>query len=325
VKLRFAIVAVLGLGLVLYLALHLGIGAVLSAAGAVGWGGFALLCAYVLALCVLLAAAWYVLLPHSAHVRFAPFAWARMVREAAGDVLPFSQIGGLLIGARAATHHQVPSSWAFASTIADVTTELVSQIAYIALGLGILTLRAPPTALTAALIRYFEIGLGLAVLASVSLLALQRYRHALTFRLAERLLPRARAHTDALAAALDAIYASRVRVALSAATHLLAWIAGALGSWIALRLMRVHIDPGSVIALESLVCAVRSAAVLVPGGLGVQEAAYALLVPLFGVAAPLGLALSLVKRARDIAVGVPILLLSQAIEGRRALALKESE
>jgi glycosyltransferase 2 family protein len=39
-----------------------------------------------------------------------------------------------------------------------------------------------------------------------------------------------------------------------------------------------------------------------------------------GVGAPAGLAVSLLKRARDIAVGVPILLLSQAVEGRRLLA-----
>ena len=58
----------------------------------------------------------------------------------------------------------------------------------------------------------------------------------------------------------------------------------------------------------------------VPNGLGVQEAAYALLVPLFGIAAPVGIAVSLIKRARDIAVGVPILLIAQAVEGRRALA-----
>jgi glycosyltransferase 2 family protein len=53
----------------------------------------------------------------------------------------------------------------------------------------------------------------------------------------------------------------------------------------------------------------------------VQEAAYAVLSPLFGIGADIGLAVSLLKRARDIAVGVPILLIWQAVEGRRALRL----
>ena len=51
-----------------------------------------------------------------------------------------------------------------------------------------------------------------------------------------------------------------------------------------------------------------------------QEGAYAVLAPLFGVGAEFGLAVSLLKRARDIAIGVPVLLLWQAVEGQRALA-----
>ena len=58
---------------------------------------------------------------------------------------------------------------------------------------------------------------------------------------------------------------------------------------------------------------------IVPNALGVQEATYAALAPLFGVGAPFGLALSLLKRARDLALGVPILVVSHALEGRRAL------
>ncbi len=44
-----------------------------------------------------------------------------------------------------------------------------------------------------------------------------------------------------------------------------------------------------------------------------------MLAPLFGVGAEFGLAVSLLKRARDIAVGVPTLLVWQAVEGQRAL------
>ncbi len=73
-----------------------------------------------------------------------------------------------------------------------------------------------------------------------------------------------------------------------------------------------------MLAIESLICATRSVAALIPNALGVQEAAYAILAPLFGVGAEVGLAVSLLKRARDISVGVPILLIWQAAEGQRA-------
>ena len=104
------------------------------------------------------------------------------------------------------------------------------------------------------------------------------------------------------------------------ALHFAGWIASAIGTWIAFRLIGAPVDLAAVLAIESLVYATRSAAVLVPNALGVQEAAYAVLAPLFGVGAEFGLAVSLLKRARDIAVGVPILLIWQAVEGQRALA-----
>jgi glycosyltransferase 2 family protein len=320
VKWRVAIVAALGLCLALYIVIHIGFGTILSAVGRVGFGGFGLLCLYGLAMCPLLAAAWCVLLPRERGTYFGVFVWARMVREAATDLLPFSNIGGIALGARAAILHRVPAPLAFASAIVDVTTELLAQIAFIALGLAILSRRAPPTALSASLDRFVLVGLAAAIVAGALLLAAQRYGHRLTVQIAARLLPRAAAHAAAVGAALDAIYATRSRVALSCVVHFAAWIASGAATWIAFRLMGAHVDFLFTIAVEAFVGAVRSAAVLVPGGLGVQEAAYALLAPLLGVGAEFGLAVSLLKRARDIVLAVPILLISQAVEGRRLLA-----
>ena len=113
---------------------------------AVGWSGFAILCLYALALFPLLGAAWYVLLPDpSRSGALRVFVWARMVREAASDVLPFSQLGGIVLGARAAILHGVSQPLAYASIIVDVTTEMLAQIPYVALGLVILSARAPRT------------------------------------------------------------------------------------------------------------------------------------------------------------------------------------
>ena len=44
----------------------------------------------------------------------------------------------------------------------------------------------------------------------------------------------------------------------------------------------------------------------------------AALVPLFGLAPETGLAISILRRARDIAIGVPVLLIWQLVEARRA-------
>ncbi len=318
-KYRIAIIAALGLALTLYLVMYVGLGAVLQAAVAVGWGGFAILCLYALGLFLLLGAAWYVLLPDSSRTRPRVFVWARMVRDAAGDLLPFSQLGGMVLGARAAILHGVSPPFAFASMIVDVTTEMLAQVAYIALGLAILSARAPRNSFVGSLTTVFVVGLVLAALAGALFLALQRYGHRLTGKLTARILPRAVAATVAVGDALDAIYRAPVRVGVSSVLHFGGWIASAVGTWIAFRLIGVRVDLNAVMAIESLVYATKSAAFIVPNALGVQEAAYAVLAPLFGIGAEFGLAVSLLKRARDIAVGVPILAIWQAVESRRAL------
>jgi uncharacterized membrane protein YbhN (UPF0104 family) len=175
----------------------------------------------------------------------------------------------------------------------------------------------------AALTKIFAAGLALAVVAGVLLVFLQRYGHRVMGRLAARLIPGAAASADALADALDTIYRSRPRIALSCAMHLIGWLASGAGAWIAFRLIGVRVELSAVIAIESLVGAAKSAAALVPNALGVQEAGYAALAPLFGIGPEFGLAVSLLRRARDIAIGAPVLLISQAEAGRRAMGRAE--
>ena len=319
-KLRAAIIAALGVALALYLVMYVGSGAIFSAAVRVGWSGFAILCFYALGLLLLLGAAWYVLLPDSSPAGPWVFVWGRMVRDAAAEVLPFSQLGGMALGARAVILLGSPTPLALASVIVDVTTEMLAQVVYTALGVILLIVRAPRTSLGMSLTPVFVIGLVLAAVGCGLFLVLQRYGHRLAARLTARFLPGVVAHTTAVGAALDGIYRSPARIGLSSTLHLAGWIASATGTWIAFRLIGARVDLTSAIAIESLVYATRSAAAFIPNALGVQEAAYAVLAPLFGVGAEFGLAVSLLKRARDIAVGVPILLIWQAVEGRRALA-----
>jgi glycosyltransferase 2 family protein len=318
VKLRVVIVALLGLALAIYLVAYTGLGPVFSAVAAVGWGGFALLCLYALALFVVLGGAWSVLLPESSLANARIFVWARMVREAATDVLPFSQLGGLVFGARAAILHGVADSWVYSSTIVDVTTEMLAQIIYVALGILILDLRAPPTSFAQSLIKGLLIGLACAVAAAGFFLVLQRHGHRVVEKFTARILPSALRHTVAVGTALQSIYRSRARVGASLVLHSVGWVGSAIGAWIAFRLIGLRVDLKSVFALESLVSAIRSTAVFIPHALGAQEAAYTVLSPLFGIGAEFGLAVSVIKRARDLLIGIPIMLIWQAIEGHKA-------
>ena len=71
----------------------------------------------------------------------------------------------------------------------------------------------------------------------------------------------------------------------------------------------------NAIALEALLCTLRSIAAPVPAAIGVQEWGYAMLAPLFGLPAEMGVAVSLLKRAREIVLGVPALLYWQGDRG----------
>ena len=102
-------------------------------------------------------------------------------------------------------------------------------------------------------------------------------------------------------------------------------MSAAFGTWLALALIGSPIPFAAAVAIESLLCAARSATPFVPAAIGVQEAGYAVMMPLFGLPAEIGLAVSLLKRAREIAVGVPVLLSWQVAEGGHALRGRNRE
>jgi uncharacterized membrane protein YbhN (UPF0104 family) len=140
----------------------------------------------------------------------------------------------------------------------------------------------------------------------------QRAGLRLAGRLAASVLPGAATATQAILAELQAIYARPGAVLRAFAFNLLAWLGSALGAWIGLRLMGMPAPCWSVLMVESLIFTLRSMAFFIPGALGVQEAGYLLLAPVAHIAPDALLALSLLKRARDLAIGVPTLLIWQA-------------
>lgn len=314
-KLGVILAALVGLAVAIWLVFNIGLAAVSNAIAAVGFDGFGLLCLLALATFVVLGAAWFALMPGAP---FWSFVWGRIVRDAAGEVLPFSQLGGILIGVRALILRGIVAPSAFASSVVDVTTEMMAQIVFILIGIALFAAHSG-SELPAATIS----GIVFVLAGSVAFIVLQRRGLVLAERLAERFLPTVARQTREFHTAVKDIYDHPSRLAASSAIHLIGWIASAIGTWLTIRLIGGHIEMADAIAIESILCAMRSAAVFVPGALGVQEAGYALMLPLFGLPPEMGLAVSLLKRGREIAIGVPVLLMWQGLEGRRVLAAPE--
>jgi hypothetical protein len=99
--------------------------------------------------------------------------------------------------------------------------------------------------------------------------------------------------------------------------HFAAWLVSGLEAWLALRFMGAPLSLAAVLAIESLVYGTRSLAFLVPNAIGVQEGVYMLLGTALGLTPECALGLSLLKRGRDLALGLPTLAIWHLLRSRR--------
>ena len=129
------IAAILGLAMIGALVGYFGAGAVVRSLRAIGWAGFSAICVIHLAVISLEGIAWRLLVPR-AHAW--AFIWGRLIRDAGSEVLPVSQMGGCVLGARAVALAGVPGSVAAATTMVDLTLEFVAKLAFMAIGLIVL-------------------------------------------------------------------------------------------------------------------------------------------------------------------------------------------
>ena len=291
--------------------------AVLRAMAPVGWGGSILVIAAQLLLFLPLGLAWFLVSPGEPRSRFGVFVWGRLMREAASDVLPFSQLGGFVIATRAMILGGVSGARAVGSGVVDLTVEIVAQLIYTLLGVGLLIIRLDGAGSHNDLIYSVITGMVIVALLVSGFVVAQRRGLAPLERLALRIAPGAAAHSAEVNRIVGEAYGRPMHLWAGLATHVGCWVASAMGTWLILLLIDHPLPLHWVIAIESLLFAIRNAAFVVPTGLGVQEGAYALLGPLFGLPPEAALALSLLKRGRDIAIGVPTLMIWQLLESRR--------
>ncbi len=316
-----AVALLVGLALAVGLALHVGLPALRQAVGHVGVGRFLLYSLYSALVFVPLGVAWWAVAPGEPARRCGNFVWARLLREAASDILPFSQVGGLLVGIRALRHAGIGEAMAVGSLVIDLTAEMAAQLVYTLFGVAMLATAAPAMDHTGVLpAAVIALVAGLALL--LVFVAVQQRGIDVAGRVLSRWLENISSRATAVRAAIGDARGRPGRLAASFLLHAFAWLFSGVGSWIALTFLGANLSIWQVLTLESLVGAVRSAAFMTPGGLGFQEGAYVLAAPLFGLDAESALALSLLKRARDLVIGVPALLIWQATEGHR-LALSK--
>lgn len=318
VSLWMVLAALLGIIAGTVIVAYYGFGAVGSALATAGWTGFIVVSLVHLVFLAFCGLSWWVLVPPPEHYSPRVFVWGRLIRDAGSEVLPLSQIGGYVMGARAAIIQGVQASTAMATTIVDVTLELMAQLAYTALGLGLLVWLHPGSEV----VWWVGAGLGVAIVVTAGFVIAQRKGIGVLERLAQRLSRDwlgGKSGATPLQDVIHRLYQHRRGLKAGFMIHLASWIASGVEVWIALRFLDAPLDFASVLAIESLLYAIRSVAFAIPNAVGVQEGAYVMLGGIFGLSPQTALALSLLKRGRDLFLGVPSLLLWQALEGRYLL------
>ena len=124
------------------------------------------------------------------------------------------------------------------------------------------------------------------------------------------------AQVQGLHDALLACYARAAPILLGSAWHMVSWLLGGAEVCLALHLLGHDVGIGAGLVIESLGQALKAAGFAVPGALGVQEGGYIVVCGLFGLSPEVSIALSLVKRLREVALGLPGLLLWHRLERR---------
>jgi glycosyltransferase 2 family protein len=287
----------------------------------VGYWGFIMLMGWQLLVASVVGTAWRVVALDAPRLPCRlidwRFIWARLVRDASASCLPFSQLGGIAIGARALVLRGRTWSEASTSTIGDMTAEFLAQLVFTVATLPIVAGRLfDPTLLgpwvTTVAFALLAGGGGLLLPPSVA-----RLCGLLAGRIAARGFGFRGARLQNIEAELQRMYGRVGCFAIANSLHVLGWITKGVGGWFAFRLLGSGIGLPDALAIEALLYAGLAFAGFVPGHVGIQEGGYVLLGALFGVSPEISLAVSLLRRGRDIAIGIPVLLIWQLDELRR--------
>lgn len=287
-----------------------------------GWSGLGVVTLFQVLSVVLCGLAWWALPADGPSLGVVFFVWARWVRGGVSDVLALLPAGSELVGARMLAIRGVEGTSAGASVVVDMTAELVSQLLFTFAGVLLLVAAVPDSAVA----RWGAVGLAVAVPVVVGFLVAQRTG---LFRLAGRITGKlilgGRSFGSQwgydLHARIDAIYRQKWRFIGGVALHLGGWLSSAGGVWATLWLLDQPVAFHEALVIESVVYALRSAAFFVPFGAGVQEGGYVVVGALFGVPPGSALALALIKRGRDILLGVPAAANWLLVEQRRLKAV----
>jgi len=317
------VAAALGVAVVVYLIIASGAEEVARAMLLIGWGLLPIILFHAIPL-LFSALSWRELLPRASRPGVVGATWNRWIRESISSLLPVAAVGGDLVSARLVHQRGVPGTQAAATMVVDITVGVATQLLFVMAGVALLLNRSTEQA---ALLVAWVVLIGIAMLfAAIAAFVLVQHRgiFAISAKLARTLLPSKRVsdiagNASAIDRAVMAIYSEPSKLCRAGLLRLIGWAVGTGEIWLVLRFSYHPLSAIDALILESLGAGVRAAAFMVPGALGVLEASSIMFGALFGLPAQTALTISLARRVRELALGLPGLFVWQWIEGHRLL------
>jgi putative membrane protein len=263
----------------------------------------------------LLALAWRQLFKSSDRPTMLGTFLARWVGESVNTLLPVAQVGGEIVRGRLIMRRlggaAMPLTIVVGTIIVDMTLNLTGQFA-LALAGAWHVWRVANRGVLEVGVACLAAMLPLALLAVAQQPAVLARAHRGFGRLAGK--DRDSGGAAEFSTAVRAVYARTGEFLKALALHLVSAFTRALEIWIVLWMMNAPIGVMDAVMIEGLAGAFRTAAFLLPAGLGVQEGALLVISGWIGVPPTQALALALIKRARELLVGGSGLLAWPVVE-----------
>ena len=246
------------------------------------------------------------------HLGLPAFFRLRLIRESVNSLLPVAQIGGQIVCIRLMTQRGVGLALASAGTVLDLTVETGMQLAFTILGIAVLAATGiDPSSVPSVYGGVFIGALAISAFVIAQRVGLLRIIELAMLRL-NNFMPIASA--ESLRGLHDELMRlqGRPRAIIVACTaHFTSWSLGLIEVYLVLLAIGTPVGLPQAFVVESLGLAARSAGFALPGALGVQEGGFILVCGLFGVPPDAAIALSMVKRLREVLLGIPGLMMWQ--------------
>ncbi len=316
---RAALLGLLGLAIVTGLFVWRGIGPVLTIFTTAGFGIVIIAVTHGLPM-LLNARAWQILVPNRRRPNTLKFLWAVLLREAVNGLLPVARIGGEVVTAKLLNGYGLSMPLAIASLAADVTICLVTQLFFTLIGIALFMMRDNDSGVVRGIIVSTLVAFPMILLFYVvQKKGLFRIIKLVIDKMFGERFHHLTHNADALDRKIRRVYKRQSAIIACAFWQLAGWVVGALEIGVALYFLGIHVTWVEAVIIESLIQAVSSSAFVVPGALGVQEGGFVVVCSWLGIGPEAALALALTRRARDLILFVPALVVWQGALGHKLL------